>query len=179
MSKDAIIQKLFDEVDNINMTYITIISIVLVLISIAFGILTWLQIRLSKSQFSSMKAEVEQELSEKYQLEKVGDIRRSLDMEAKEKLYQSSFRITYLLSKNRPVDYKEQVQIIQLLESALRYSSNIIKVNDRNIFNRMVYENATMFLNHEEFNLDASSKISLQDIIEKTAKYKNVQYKTD
>jgi len=83
MSKDEIIQNLFDQIHAINDHYLSIIAIVLVLTTIAFSALMWLQLRASREQYDKMKAELENEMVTKYNLKQISTLSESADRKVK------------------------------------------------------------------------------------------------
>lgn len=169
MTKDETIQKLLDQINYTNETYITIITIVLVLVSIAFGILTWLQLRLNKNQYNTMKEEAKRELVETYKLDSMLTLLKSNDQSIKNIIGNLTFKYVTSLQGKSNMSHEDQLYLANKLEEVFNQIKAVIDTEDRKNIKELVRTLSNAILNEQSFKLDASVQKRIEKVYEETS----------
>lgn len=167
MTKEEIIQKLMDQINSINATYITIISIVLVLVTIAFSALFWLQIKLSKEQYLKMKSELKDEMVKEYNLNQIATLQESVDYTVKRSSGELIFRIAQMRLEGKAIPKEDQSKIISDLNEIVFKMDNLINVNDKNGLKKIITSACNELLATDFFKLTKNSKDRINEILER------------
>ncbi|MFC6288597.1 hypothetical protein [Levilactobacillus angrenensis] len=169
MSKDEVIQNLFDQIHSINDHYLAIIAIVLVLTSIAFSSLMWLQLRASKEQYNKMKAELENEMVVKYNLRQVSILSESADRKIKMSLSRIIMDLAvHEVNDNAEVSSETQrdwVNRLRLAEDSL--DRDVFKEDRRDVAS-LIYTISKKILEDKTLNITSNNKRQLEALVDRT-----------
>lgn len=169
MSKDEIVQELFNQMHAMNDDYIAIISIALVLTGIAFSVLMWLQVRLSGIQYKKMKSELLSELIDGYGLKRIMPLSIDADNHIKMVITRLAIKYTHTLSDAKSSFASEQDDFVaQLCDVADSFEKTVF-MEDRNTVGQSIWELSTAI--SEEKGLKDFNKSQLKEVIDKTEKY--------
>ncbi|MCT3578536.1 hypothetical protein EFS16_06505 [Levilactobacillus brevis] len=169
MSKDEIVQELFNQIHAMNDDYIAIISIVLVLTGIAFSVLMWLQVRLSGVQYKKMKSELLSELIDKYDLKRISPLSIDADNHIKMVITRLAIKYTYTLSETESSFESEQDDFVAQLCNVADSFERAVFLKDRNTVGQSIWELSTAI--SEAKDLNEFNKLQLKEVIDKTEKY--------